>query len=78
MPEDPEISVIIHQILAKIVQLAKKEGKAPMAYLRLFSWCFTLGTKAKPYSSISVDNSRYTESFDSDDDSYVPNAFDMS
>jgi hypothetical protein len=37
MPEDPEISVIIHQIFAKIAQLSKKEGKTPMGEFYLFS-----------------------------------------
>ena len=77
MPEDPEISVIICQIFTKIVQLSKKEGKALMGEFYLSSldshylWLF-------PYSSISVNNSWYTQSFESDDDSYIPNAFDLS
>jgi len=77
MPEDPEISVIICQIFAKIVQLSKKEGKTLMGEFYLSSldshylWLF-------PYSSISVNNSWYTQLFESDDDSYIPNAFDLS
>jgi hypothetical protein len=37
-----------------------------------------MGTRNKPYSSISVNRSRYTESLESDDDTYIPNAFDLS
>ncbi|EDQ99419.1 uncharacterized protein LACBIDRAFT_316603 [Laccaria bicolor S238N-H82] len=76
MPEDGEVSVVIHQVFNKIKAEAKKLGTTPLAYIRLFSRCFTLGTKNKPYSSISVHNSRYTESLEPMDD-YVPNHFDL-
>ncbi|KDR81019.1 hypothetical protein GALMADRAFT_91738 [Galerina marginata CBS 339.88] len=77
MPEDGEITVIVHQVFNKITQLSKKIGMTPMGYLQVFSRCFTLGTPTKPYSSITVNNSRYTAALEPTDPSFIPNESDL-